>query len=230
MRVVGSRSESDKITGLYIFTPEFTVRDAAALLLSQSEVLSGRNYEYDVVDVVRQTVADYANILLKQINTAHTEGDKQKRDALADRFLQIILAQDKLVSTIPDFLVGKWIRDARNSGTTTAEKDLYEKNARMIITTWGDRAAANSGGLHDYSYREWGGLLKDFYYPRWKRFFDDLKAEKPTPSADEFFDMEWAWATTPTTTNPYPATAQGDPIAVAKEALNLVSLSLEKTN
>jgi alpha-N-acetylglucosaminidase len=74
--------------------------------------------------------------------------------------------------------------------------------------------------LHDYSNREWGGLLKDFYYPRWKLFFDNLKAGKPAPTADEFFDMEWKWANTPTTDTPYPSTAQGDPVAVAKEVFD----------
>ncbi|GHT05348.1 alpha-N-acetylglucosaminidase [Bacteroidia bacterium] len=199
------------------------VREAAVLLLSQSDVLSGSNYEYDVVDVVRQVLSDYANGLLKQIEAAGTTDSKRSRNALCDKFLQVILSQDKLTSTIPDFMAGKWINDARNLGSTTEEKNLYEKNARMLITTWGGRRQANGGGLHDYSNREWGGLLKDYYYPRWKKYFDALKAGTSTPTNDAFFDMEWAWATTLTTTTPYPYTAQGDPIAVAKEALSSIN-------
>ncbi|GHV11510.1 alpha-N-acetylglucosaminidase [Bacteroidia bacterium] len=202
------------------------IRDAAALLLSQSEVLSGSNYEYDVVDVVRQVLADYANGLLKRINAAGTTDNKCPRNALSDKFLQVILNQDKLMNTTPDFMVGTWINGARNLGTTDAEKNLYEKNARLQITTWGPETAANGGGLHDYSNREWGGLLKDYYYPRWKTFFDYLRNGGTAPNSTTFFNMEWAWATAPTTDNPYPTTAQGDPIAIAKEVFASIYMTI----
>jgi alpha-N-acetylglucosaminidase len=204
------------------------VREAAALLLSQSDVLSGSNYEYDVVDVVRQVLADYANGLLKRINAAGTTDNKRPRNALSDKFLQVILNQDKLMNTTPDFMVGTWINHARNLGTTTVEKNLYEKNARMLITTWGDQQPANSGGLHDYSNREWGGLLKDYYYPRWQTFFNYLKNGGTAPNSTSFFNMEWAWATQSTSamSTPYPTTAQGDPIAIAKEVFASIYMTI----
>jgi hypothetical protein len=59
--------------------------------------------------------------------------------------------------------------------------------------------------------------MRDVYYQRWKVFFDNIKAETATPSADDFFDMEWAWAMTNSATKPYPTTAQGDPVTVARE-------------
>nr|WP_163628955.1 alpha-N-acetylglucosaminidase [Paludibacter sp. 221] len=193
------------------------VREAAYLLLSQKDVLSGSNYEYDVVDAVRQTLADYANGLLKRIKKANTDGNTKLRNALMDRFLEVIIDQDKLMNTIPDFMLGRWINDARSLGTTQAEKDLYEKNARLQVSTWGPLASANSSGLHDYSNREWGGLLKDYYYKRWKLYFDRIKAGTSTPNSTEFFNMEYEWATTPTTTEPYPFVSQSDPLETAAE-------------
>ncbi|MDR2907573.1 MAG: alpha-N-acetylglucosaminidase [Bacteroidales bacterium] len=193
------------------------VRDAAALLLSQHNTLSGVNYDYDVVDVVRQTLADYAHQLLDSIKSAHENNLIQQRNAHIDTFMNVLLDQDRLLNTIPDFMVGTWIAGARKMGNTDTEKNLYEKNARMLITTWGDRQQANGGGLHDYSYREWGGLMKDYYYPRWKLFFDRLKANAPTPSADDFFDMEWAWAMTNSAIKTYPTAPQENPVVVAKE-------------
>ncbi|MDR0832714.1 MAG: alpha-N-acetylglucosaminidase [Candidatus Symbiothrix sp.] len=201
-------------TAIY-YDPE-NVKNAAQLLLSQSRVLSGKNYEYDVVDVVRQVLADEANALLKEIQATN---DIRQRDTYIDRFLQIILDQDRLMNTQPNLMVGSWIRQARALGVTTAEKDLYEQNARLQITTWGPKFAANDGGLHDYSNREWGGLLKDYYYPRWKLYFDYFKKDLPAPTANEFFTMENAWANTPTTTLPYPFVSQENPIDVAKELL-----------
>ncbi|MDH8702398.1 hypothetical protein M2138_001762 [Dysgonomonadaceae bacterium PH5-43] len=193
------------------------VKKAAQLLLSQSESLSGKNFEYDVVDVVRQALSDYSYTLLTRINDANTAKDKEKFKALSNRFLELILNQDELLNTIPDFMLGKWINDARNLGKTKEEKDIYEKNARLLVTTWGPQASANSGGLKDYSNREWGGLLKDYYYPRWELMFNKLKAGNSAPSSSSYFNMEYTWATTPTTDNPYPYTSQNNPIETAKK-------------
>lgn len=194
------------------------VKNAANLLLSPSEDLSGKNYEYDVVDVVRQSLSDYSSELLKRINAARTSGNTARFNALSDRFLKLMLSQDELLSTVPDFMLGKWIAEARSLGNTDAEKNLYEKNARLLVSTWGPEASANGGGLHDYSNREWGGLMKDYYYPRWKRMFDLLKSGNAAPASNSYFTMEYAWATIPSTnSNSYPATSQGDPIATAKK-------------
>lgn len=80
----------------------------------------------------------------------------------------MILLQDELLATRPEFKVGTWIARARSLGGTPEEKELYEWNARVQITTWGNRLAADEGGLRDYAHREWNGILKDFYYMRWK--------------------------------------------------------------
>src|SRR3712207_7343109 len=77
-------------------------------------------------------------------------------------------------------------------GETDAQKDLYEWNARVQITTWGNRAAADDGGLHDYAHKEWNGLLQDFYYMRWKTFFDELNSRLNgnTPKEIDFYALE----------------------------------------
>ena len=77
------------------------------------------------------------------------------------------------------------------------EKKLYEWNASALITVWGDSIASNQGGLHDYSHREWSGLLKDLYYLRWKTFFEQKQQELEGKASGEvinFYGMEKAWA------------------------------------
>ena len=89
---------------------------------------------------------------------------------------------------------------AFENNETEEEKKLYEWNASALITVWGDSIAANQGGLHDYSHREWSGILKDLYYQRWKTFFEQKQREldgKLGESAEEpinFYGMEKAWA------------------------------------
>lgn len=54
---------------------------------------------------------------------------------------------------------------------------LYELNAKSLITTWGSYNQSETGGLHDYSNRQWSGLIGDFYKPRWELWVDERKKE-----------------------------------------------------
>ncbi len=129
----------------------------------------------------------------------------------------MILSQDELLATRPEFKVGTWIGRARNLGNTPEEKDLYEWNARVQITTWGNRLAADEGGLRDYAHREWQGLLRYFYRPRWKAWFDArLKAWPAVPLID-FYPMEEAWIGS---RRSYTASPEGDAIGVVVATLD----------
>ena len=61
----------------------------------------------------------------------------------------------------------------------------------MLLTTWGDRAQCETGGLHDYANREWNGLLSSYYYPRWKAFFGEERGARNNLKINWFEDFEW---------------------------------------
>lgn len=205
-----------------MYYPAEDLRKAAALMLSVADKYRGNdNFEYDLVDVVRQTLADRGNALQKEITVACRAKNRVEFDRLSNEFLELILAQDRLLATRAEFCVGTWLEQAKKIGAGDAEKQLYEWNARTLITTWGDRNAANNGGLRDYSHREWAGILKDFYYPRWKAWFALQKTRFDGSTAD---DIDWYAMEEPWTRerNVYPVKAQGDPVAVAKEVFGLI--------
>lgn len=193
------------------------LRKAAELMLSVANKYKGNNnFEYDLVDVVRQTLADRSNSLHKEVIAAYRAGDKALYAKLSAKFLELVLLQDKLLSTRPEFMLGTWLERAKALGQNKEEKQLYEWNARTQITTWGDRNAADNGGLRDYSHREWAGLLKDFYYMRWKLYFSYLanKMEGKNPVRIDFYAIEEAWTKQLDT---YPVKAQGEVVTTAKE-------------
>ena len=154
------------------------------------------NFEYDRVDIARQANADRGNVLLKELSHSFDRRDKQQFRRQSEAFLKLILQQDSLLSGRKEFTVGHWLNAARSLGSTLEEKKLYEWNASALITVWGDRVAANDGGLHDYSHREWSGLLKELYYQRWKAFFEQklLLLEGMPPQEIDFYEMERQWA------------------------------------
>lgn len=197
------------------YNPEDVIK-AAAMMVSVADQFAGNNnFEYDLVDIVRQAIAEKGRLVEKVVEAAFASGDKTLYNAAANRFLQLILLQDQLLGTRSEFMVGNWIKRARDLGNTSEEKDLYEWNARVQITTWGNREAADKGALRDYAHKEWNGILKDFYYMRWKTWFDyqNQILEGKTPTDIDFYALEEPWTKL---TNPYPSQAQGDCISTVK--------------
>lgn len=203
------------------YDPEDT-RQAAILLTSVAEKYRGNNnFEYDLVDICRQALADQGRKQYLKTMADYKSFSRQEFKKDSNRFLKMILLQDKLLGTRQEFRLGHWIEEARNLGKTAEEKDLYEWNARVQITTWGNRICADNGGLHDYGHKEWQGLLKDFYYLRWSTFMKSLASQlslQNTPQID-WYGLEESWTLQK---NPYSSKAEGSPIDVAKEVIDCI--------
>ena len=224
-------------------------KEAARLMNSVAEKYRGNNnFEYDLVDITRQALADQARLQYQHTIADYKGFARKEFDKDAARFLNMLLMQDKLLGTRSEFRLGHWTQDAINASSTPEEKRLYEWNARVQITTWGNRYCADTGGLRDYAHKEWQGLLKDFYYPRWKAYFDALAAqmeEQTGPQPDllgggpnanktsaelmslarpqevvlDYYAMEEPWTLQQ---NHYSPASEGDAVTIAREALNLI--------
>ncbi len=225
-----------------------STRDAALMMIRVADKYRGNNnFEYDLVDITRQALADQARLQYQRAIADYKAFAVKDFDSDYRKFLLMLLAQDKLLGTRSEFRLGHWTEAALACGSTPEEKKLYEWNARVQITTWGNRYCADTGGLRDYAHKEWQGLLKDFYYPRWETYFnalaDQMKAQqKPQPdllgggpnaskTAAELFQMALPQEVTldyyaieePWTLrqNPYTAAPEGSPIDIAKEVMAL---------
>lgn len=51
--------------------------------------------------------------------------------------LKLLADMDKLLASDSHFLLGRWLQDSRQWGTSAQEKNLMEYNARNQITLWG---------------------------------------------------------------------------------------------
>lgn len=204
------------------YKPEDIIRAAGIMLAAADEFRGNNNFEYDLTDIVRQAVAEKGRLVYPIMTDAYKAGEKHLFEAASQRFLDLILLQDKLLAARPEFKVGTWIKQARNLGTTPEESDLYEWNARVQITTWGNRTAADNGGLRDYAHKEWNGLLRDFYYNRWKVWVEQQKAQldgAPVKEID-FYAIEEPWTRQTTS---YSSQAEGNVIEVAKEIYDRIT-------
>ncbi|MCD2421246.1 alpha-N-acetylglucosaminidase [Niabella pedocola] len=167
-------------------------------------------YKYDLVDVMRQCLADLAIPIQARMGKAYSNNKQDSFAFYSQQFLDLMSDFDVLLGTREEFLLGKWLSDARAIGETTAEKDLYEKNARGLITIWGPYDS--SAIQYDYSARQWNGLVRTFYKPRWEKFITMLNSEfkkqpdqryqevninhrfrRPRNNANDFYRMISRW-------------------------------------
>lgn len=168
---------------------------AADQLVSINELITTRdginNYNYDVIDVIRQSMVDYAAELLPLINSARNSGNDNEYTRLYKLYLQLMLDLDTMLSYDENFKLERWTSLARNiagevNGTTTNDRNWLEWNARTQVTVW----SKGNTDLHDYSNRCWAGLIKDFHYERWKYFFENNGA---APSGGWYTGFEYPW-------------------------------------
>ena len=152
----------------------------------------------------------------KEFASAFKALDATQMRRIADAQTELLYDLDAFLSSRKNFTLARWVNQSHALGTTEAEKRYFDQNARTLITLWGDMYGDN-GMLYDYAWREWSGLIKEFYAVRWTRFYDaaidaakqgkSLETEKgikicdrPRPDATTFgkslFEFEKHWCET----------------------------------
>jgi alpha-N-acetylglucosaminidase len=131
---------------------------------------------------------------------------------------------DDLVGTRPEFLLSRWVDDAKRWATTDAERRLYEWNARNIITLWGTKCTeGQNDDLNLYAYKEWQGMFTSYFLPRWAEFFKRLNASLDAgtpfdraPFAEWSCEWEQNWSRDSTSFRRH---AAGDPVGTSRRLL-----------
>lgn len=173
------------------YNPEEFAEGVDWYLKGSGKLAGSKTYLYDAVDFVRQYLADLGRDSYLKFVDAYKKKDVKVFEEESARFLEVLLDQDKLLSSHEAFSVSKWIDLARSASSIKEIQDLYEYNARMLIGTWSDKNTP----LRDYGHKEWGGMLKDFYYVRWKGYISYLKDKLAGKECKEpdFFESERQW-------------------------------------
>ena len=188
-----------------------------SMLSSADKCRASDGYSFDVVNLTREVLGNYGLEIYRRMLTAYTQKELAQFNLAASTFLEIGHDLDDLLGTRHEFLLGTWLAQARSWGRTPAEADYYETNARQIITCW----HRPGGWLTDYASRQWNGLLRNYYLPRWQEFIKMTVAslELDTPFSDQVF-ASWAndaavrWLQA--RGEMYPLRPHADPVATAQ--------------
>lgn len=174
------------------------LRKALALLMEDYDLLKASDgYLYDVVTLSLQILSNEIQDIHENMSKAFFERNIRQFEKYSKDFLECADKMETIASTSKYYLFGTWVTSAvklaENSDDFT--RDRFEMNAKSLVTTWGAYNQSETGGLHDYSNRQWAGLIGDFYKVRWQKWIENRLAEiegKPFEN-EEWFQFEWKW-------------------------------------
>lgn len=158
--------------GFNIPYPPMDLVQALELFLQESargDLSDG--YRYDIIDINRQIFSNLGQLMHQKAVKAFKAKSRSEFDLHSKRFLSLLKDLDDLLGTRKDFSFNHWIESARAQATTDEEKRLYEYNATLLLTWWG---GDKDPTIFDYAWREWSGLIRGYYLPRWEEFYGML--------------------------------------------------------
>ncbi len=203
------------------YDPKTLAQALDSLLAAAPTLGTSDAYRYDVVNLTRQVLGELGLPLVNQVEAALGNKDPAKLRSAEGQVLELLADLDTLAGTRPEFLLGRWIRDARSWGTTEEERRRYEWNARNIITLWGTKCTeGQNDDLNLYAFKEWEGMFTSYFLPRWRTFFDELNKSVTTGApfdrvsfATAMCEWEQRWSAE---TGSFPAEPQGDAVATVQ--------------
>lgn len=175
------------------------LKTAAKLLLDDYNLLkTSKGYQYDLITIFQQILSNTAQDVHLEMAAAYKNGDLNLFKEKSAVFLKIADLMNTVTSGSEYYMLGRWVEQAKALAFDTDDftKMIYELNAKSLITTWGSFNQCETGGLHDYSNRQWSGLIGDFYKRRWERWINNRINElegKPFEEKVDWFYWEWNW-------------------------------------
>jgi len=175
--------------GTYYTKPYYSYDNATllrAIRLMLRSPSSRQSYRYDVANLLSQWLGNHFMMVRDAYTEAYRAGDLEamaRYRAMAER---LIVSANGLLVEVEDCSLYPWIANAWRWGTSEAEKQYYETQARTLLTIWGGPI------LNDYANRMWGGLLEQYYLRRWQLFFDAVEesVRGGIPFDEKAFDVQ----------------------------------------
>ncbi len=134
-------------------------------------------YVYDMVELFSTQLSNIATSVLAQMFEAAKVADYDTFHPLKTKYLRIMLLVDELNGFSKNQLLGSWVGrvdswcdDPRTGKYSDFDRDLMKLDAVILITNW------STLDLGNYAYRQYNGLIKDYYYRMWNNFL--TKAEE----------------------------------------------------
>ncbi len=140
--------------------------------LLKAEKAEKDGYYFDLADILRQYLSNKAKEVYFEIMAAFKEKDREKFSEKTVEFKSILLSVDRLLSTRKELCLDTHLAEAEENACCEEDEEIFALNELTLITIWGPFV---NNELFDYAWKEWAGLIKGYYLPRWELFFGELE-------------------------------------------------------
>lgn len=170
---------------------------AEKLLLEDYNKFSDSNgYKYDLISLRQQVLSNKALDFYNDICNAYNRKNLNEFNRCSEEFLNLADQMNNMTDESEYYRLSRYLNlvNAITENKDDFTKRIYKINAKALITTFfaSDIVCER---IHDYSNRQWAGLISDFYKKRWEIFFGKCKKEIADSTAKEinWFEWEWNW-------------------------------------
>ncbi|MBS2212693.1 alpha-N-acetylglucosaminidase [Carboxylicivirga mesophila] len=173
------------------YSPEKLLLAWKMFFKNRHEFAESDCFRFDLVNLTRQVMANHGREVYQNLQSAFENKDVDQFNILANNMLDLISDMDLLMSSRKEFLLGTWLNEAKKRAPSQSEMKNFEENARRLITVWTNEKHV----VNDYAYREYSGLLNDYYKERWHMFIEYARGilEGKEPNAPDFYSFEEQW-------------------------------------
>ncbi len=139
------------------------------MLSSEGDYTDG--YVFDVCDVTRQMLSNYARRLYVGVMEGYHRRDGRLFESATNAFLRVLSDMDRLLRTRREFCLHHHLYAAGNRAEGKNDQQNFELALLAALTLFGPmQAPAN----YDLRWKEWSDMVGDYYAQRWHAFFSLL--------------------------------------------------------
>ncbi|XP_014210831.1 alpha-N-acetylglucosaminidase [Copidosoma floridanum] len=164
-----TRRPSLKIEPWYWYDLKDFLRIWRNFVTVSNETASSELFKHDIVDLSRQALQITADFIYEDIRQAYKLQNVTLLQSASKQLLSLYEDLEEILASSPDFLLGRWLESAKSVASSDVERANFEFNARNQITLWGPK-----GEIVDYANKQWSGVVKDYFGPRWARYLVEL--------------------------------------------------------
>ncbi len=139
-------------------------------------------YEIDLAENTALYLGGKAEQLIQLIEQEYLLGDVERAVEYEALFEKVMMGMDSLLRNHPNLNLNHWLSYPAGKAKNSQQHEQYTQNARRLVTIWGPP-------IDDYSARVWGGLIEEYYLPRWKHYFEAKRTGKPFDFAK--WELNW---------------------------------------
>ncbi|MBQ7543236.1 MAG: alpha-N-acetylglucosaminidase C-terminal domain-containing protein [Clostridia bacterium] len=136
------------------------------MLSSEGDYTDG--YAFDVCDVARQMLSNYARRLYVAVMDGYQKRDGRLFETATNAFLRVMSDMDMLLATRLEFNLQHRLTAAGARAEGKTDRQNFEVGFLVSVTIFGPPKAPE---LYDLRWKEWSDLVGDYYAKRWHKLF-----------------------------------------------------------